>query len=87
MGAASDSGTLQVPSLLGAVRPHTILVSMMLANNETGVIQPVGEVVKGLRRMENGRRVFVHTDAAQVSAKQSEACRGVCAMKHHSCTP
>lgn len=43
------------------------LVSVMLANNETGVIQPVAEVVKACR--EWGGDVLVHTDAAQALGK------------------
>lgn len=68
VGAASDSGTVPVQCVLAALRPNTSLVSIMLANNETGVIQPVGEVVEGLKKSvgEKGGRIFVHTDAAQV---------------------
>jgi cysteine desulfurase len=44
-----------------------MLVSVMLANNETGVIQPVAEVVKACR--ESGKDVLVHTDAAQALGK------------------
>lgn len=43
------------------------LVSVMLANNETGVIQPVAEVVKICRA--SGRDVLVHSDAAQALGK------------------
>jgi hypothetical protein len=57
-----------------ALRPNTVLVSLMLANNETGIIQPVREVVTAVHAWErNGRsgdlgqqKVLVHTDAAQV---------------------
>lgn len=45
------------------------LVSVMLANNETGVIQPVADVVKACR--EWGGDVLVHTDAAQALGKIS----------------
>ena len=71
VGAASDSGTVPVQCVLAALRPNTSLVSIMLANNETGVIQPVGEVVEGLKKSvgEKGGRIFVHTDAAQALGK------------------
>eukprot|EP00731_Ephydatia_muelleri_P010284 Em0005g870a len=71
VGAASDSGSVPVQSVLAAVRPNTSLVSIMLANNETGVVQPVGEVVEGLKKCaeEKGGRIFVHTDAAQALGK------------------
>ena len=53
-----------------ALGPDTRLVSLMLANNETGIIQPVGGVVKAVREWEGQgsqrQRVLVHTDAAQV---------------------
>ena len=47
------------------LKPHTRLVSIMLANNETGVIQPVAEIGRICR--EAG--VLFHTDAAQAVGK------------------
>lgn len=48
-----------------ALRPDTILVSLMLANNEVGTLQPVAEIAKLCR----DRGVLVHTDAAQAVGK------------------
>jgi len=48
-----------------AIRANTTLVSVMLANNETGVIQPIGEIGKIAREMG----VPLHTDAAQAVGK------------------
>jgi len=48
-----------------ALRPDTVLVSLMLANNEVGTLQPVAEVARICRE----RRVAVHTDAAQAVGK------------------
>lgn len=48
-----------------AIRANTTLVSIMLANNETGVIQPIGEIGKVTREMG----VPFHTDAAQAVGK------------------
>jgi len=48
-----------------AVRPNTKLISIMLANNETGVLQPVGEI--GEIAAEAG--VYFHTDAVQAAGK------------------
>lgn len=44
-----------------AIRPDTLLVSIMFANNETGVIQPIAEIAKVCREKE----VLFHTDAVQ----------------------
>jgi cysteine desulfurase len=48
-----------------ALRPHTALISLMLANNETGTLEPLNEVVRIGR--EHG--IPVHTDAAQAVGK------------------
>ncbi len=48
-----------------ALRPDTVLVSLMLANNEVGTLQPVAEVAEICR----ARGVPVHTDAAQAVGK------------------
>merc|ERR1712165_370599 len=48
-----------------ALRPDTSLVSVMLVNNEIGVIQPVEEIGKICR----ARKIFFHTDAAQAVGK------------------
>jgi len=58
----------QVASLLN---PKTRLVCMMLVNNVTGSIQPVGEIVKVCRAYEKrtGRKIHVHTDATQALGK------------------
>ncbi len=47
--------------LKNAIRDDTILISIMLANNEIGTIQPVEEIGKIAR--EN--RIYFHTDAVQ----------------------
>jgi cysteine desulfurase len=48
-----------------ALRPNTRLISIMMANNETGVIQPVEEIGKIAREAD----VFFHTDAVQAAGK------------------
>jgi cysteine desulfurase len=56
-----EQGRLTLDELAAALRPDTALVSVMLANNETGVIYPLREVT----RLAHGRNVPVHTDAVQ----------------------
>lgn len=51
--------------VLKAIQKDTVLVSIMLANNETGVIQPIKEISK----ITKERGIFFHTDAAQAVGK------------------
>jgi cysteine desulfurase len=60
LGSTTD-GTVRLDELGEAIRPETILVSIMLANNETGVMQPIGEIAE-LTREKN---IVLHTDAVQ----------------------
>ena len=48
-----------------ALRPNTRLISIMMSNNETGVLQPVEEIGKIAREAD----VFFHTDAVQAAGK------------------
>ncbi len=59
------SGRVDPAEVAAALRPDTILVSVMHANNETGVIQPIGAVARAAR----ARGILVHTDAAQSVGK------------------
>ncbi len=63
----NSEGLVSVGSLRAALRPDTILVSIMAANNETGTIQPVAEL--GALCRERG--VLFHTDAVQWFGKES----------------
>jgi cysteine desulfurase len=58
-------GLIDLDRLRAAIRPETLLVSVMYANNEIGVIQPVGEI--GAICREAG--VLFHCDAAQAFGK------------------
>jgi cysteine desulfurase len=58
-------GQVDPEDIRKAVRPSTALISIMLANNETGTMQPLNDVI-GVGR-EHG--IPVHTDAAQVVGK------------------
>lgn len=57
----NDKGRVSSEDVIGAVRSDTILVSVMYANNETGVIQPIEEI--GLFCREKG--IPFHVDAVQ----------------------
>jgi cysteine desulfurase len=69
--APDRSGAVDPGAMLAAVRPETLLVSMMHVNNETGVRQPVGEVADGL----DGTDTYFHVDAAQSFAREISALR------------
>jgi cysteine desulfurase len=58
-------GLVDPQDLAAAITPDTVLVSIMLANNETGTVQPIADVV----RIAHSRGVLVHTDAAQATGK------------------
>jgi cysteine desulfurase len=62
----TPDGFVSVDSMVTAIRPDTILVSVMAANNENGAIQPVAELGKVCRE----RGVLFHTDAVQWFGKQ-----------------
>ncbi len=57
-----EFGTVRVEALKKALRPDTTLVSVMMANNEVGTIQPVKEIAKIVH--ENSKALF-HVDAVQ----------------------
>ena len=68
--ASVTTGAVDDVEIVSALHPNTALVSVMLANNETGVIQPVGKIARAIRKwqteMGGKTKVFIHTDAAQV---------------------
>jgi len=64
-------GIVRVEDVRAALRPDTILISVMLANNEIGTIQPIAEIAALVRaeREKSGRRIWVHTDAVQAAGR------------------
>jgi cysteine desulfurase len=58
-------GLISLEQLEKAIRPDTILVSVMVANNEIGVIQPIAEI----GQLCHQYNLLFHTDAAQAIAK------------------
>lgn len=59
------NGTIDPQDVKKAIKDRTFMVSVMLANNETGAIQPVAEIAQICRKYG----VFIHTDAAQAIGK------------------
>jgi cysteine desulfurase len=66
-----DDGIVRVEDVRAALRPDTILISVMMANNEIGTIQPIAEI-GALVRAERERghsRLWLHTDAVQAAGR------------------
>ncbi len=61
----TPQGLIEPAALKAALRPNTKLVSIMFANNETGVIQPIAE----LAAIAHAAGALFHTDAVQASGK------------------
>ena len=61
----TPQGIIEPAALQAAIRPNTRLVSIMFANNETGVIQPIAE----LAAIAHAAGALFHTDAVQASGK------------------
>ncbi|XP_069831613.1 selenocysteine lyase [Dendropsophus ebraccatus] len=72
---STTTGRVEVDDVVAALRPNTCLVSIMLANNETGVIMPIGELSQHLAPISKQREaqglpsILLHTDAAQALGK------------------
>src|SRR5213079_553864 len=66
-----DDGIVRIEDVQAALRPHTILISVMMANNEIGTLQPIAEI-GALVRAERGRgrrHLWLHTDAVQAAGR------------------
>lgn len=61
--APDESGAIPVQAVLDALRPDTVLVSLMLVNNETGAVTDVAGVARALKKA--GSRALLHCDAVQ----------------------
>ena len=59
------NGLVDMAALEAALRPDTILVSIMAVNNEIGVVQPIAEIGEMLR----SKGILFHVDAAQATGK------------------
>ena len=61
----APSGIVAVDAIASALRPETILVSVMAANNEVGTLQPIAEIGRLCRE----RGIVFHTDAVQAAGR------------------
>jgi cysteine desulfurase len=64
VGCGAD-GVVRPEDIRAALRPETRLISVMMANNETGALQPVEEIGEIAREAD----VYFHTDAVQAAGK------------------
>jgi cysteine desulfurase len=65
------NGIVRIEDVRAALRPDTVLITVMLANNEIGTIQPVAEIGAFVREeRERGRKyLWLHTDAVQAAGR------------------
>ena len=65
--SVDSNGNLNVSELIDSIRPDTLLVTLMAANNETGVIFPVDHLSAAVK--EQDPNIIFHTDATQCVGK------------------
>jgi cysteine desulfurase len=63
--SVGPEGVVQVGDIEKAIKPNTILVSVMYANNEIGTIQPIAEI--GILLKKQSQKIIFHTDAVQAA--------------------
>ena len=70
-----EDGIVRVEDVRAALRPDTVLITVMLANNEIGTIQPIAEIGALVReeRAQGRRYVWLHTDAVQAIGRMPVA--------------
>ncbi|HYE64070.1 MAG TPA: cysteine desulfurase family protein [Pyrinomonadaceae bacterium] len=66
-----EGGIIRVEDVRASIRPETVLITVMLANNEIGTIQPVAEIGALVRevRARGRRNLWLHTDAVQAAGR------------------
>lgn len=65
-----ENGIVRIEDVESALRDDTVLVTVMMANNEIGTLQPVSDIGRLIRsRREAGRKLWFHTDAVQALGK------------------
>lgn len=73
--APERDGSISVSSVLDALREDTVLVSLMLINNETGGITDISQISKALKK--RGSRALLHCDAVQGFMKIPFSVKGL----------
>ena len=65
-----NDGIVRVEDVRAALRPDTVLVTVMLANNEIGTVQPLPEIAALIRERRDAghKHLFLHTDAVQAAS-------------------
>jgi cysteine desulfurase len=70
---AYEEGIVRMEDVRAALRPDTVLISVMLANNEIGTLQPISEIGALVREERaqriNGRQLWFHCDAVQAAGR------------------
>lgn len=66
-----EDGIVRLDDVRAAMRPDTILITVMLANNEIGTVQPIQEIGKLVaeERARGHRHLWLHTDAVQAAGR------------------
>jgi cysteine desulfurase len=70
----SPTGLINIRDIIDAISDSTVLVSVMLVNNEIGIINPIGEIAKQIKLIRQDRLargvdmpLYLHTDASQAT--------------------
>lgn len=66
-----ENGIVRADDVIASLRSDTVLVSVMLANNEIGAIQPVAKIARVLKHERTGKagKLLLHTDAVQAAGR------------------
>lgn len=67
----SKDGIIDLNELINSIRPDTILISVMFANNEIGTIQPI----EGISKIAKAKNIIFHTDSVQAVGNISIDCK------------
>lgn len=62
-----ETGAVPVQAVMEALRPDTVLVTLMLVNNETGAVTDIGAIARAMKKA--GSQALLHTDAVQAFMK------------------